>query len=119
VQPVNRQERRRHPRVATRSRCWCETEGVTLYARLLNVSEGGVFICTCAPLPPGAEATLRFCVEKSGPQLAVQAVVAWTRDRPDGAELPGVGLRFVSIDEASVGVLRKYVERAGPAAVLA
>ncbi len=53
-------ENRKHARVPSRLRCWCEGENVTVYARVGNLSEGGLFLRTSTPLATGAVATVRF-----------------------------------------------------------
>ena len=104
--------RRRYPRVAVRARCWCETDGITLYARVINVSEGGMFIRTYAPLEQGSPARLRFQVEPTGGEVAAEAVVAWVQEGSEPENVsPGMGMRFVSIDEHSREALRAYVGR--------
>jgi uncharacterized protein (TIGR02266 family) len=106
--------RRRHRRVPLQSRCWCETEGITLYARAMNVSEGGVFIRTYAPLQQGSPAKVRFVAEAGGREIAADAVVVWVREAQlEQREHPGMGLQFVSIDEPSVRTLREYIDRSG------
>ncbi|MGI5864184.1 MAG: TIGR02266 family protein [Myxococcales bacterium] len=103
--------RRRYPRAALRSRCWCETDDITLYARAMNVSEGGMFIRTYAPLQRGSPAKLRFQVDP-GCEVAADAVVVWVREaaEPEHA-VPGMGLQFTTIDEASLAAIRDFIAR--------
>ena len=108
-------ERRRFTRVPLRSRCWCEAEGITLYAKLINASEGGCFVGTYAPLRTGSPAHVRFTLEAQGMEVAAEAVVVWVREAaPDPRVSPGMGLRFTLIDEASVSALRDLVNRRTP-----
>jgi len=105
-------ERRKHPRVPIKSRCWCEADGITLYAKLANASEGGVFISTYAPLRTGSPAKIRFKLEDSKREIEAEAVVVWVREAaPDPSGTPGMGLQFTVIDDASVDVLRSFVNR--------
>jgi uncharacterized protein (TIGR02266 family) len=94
---------RRYDRIDTRLRCWCEGEGVTFFARMANLSEGGLFVQTRAPLDVGAEATVRF---EARPAVVVTAAarVMWTR--PDG-----MGLRFERIEEAALAVIRRIIDK--------
>lgn len=108
-------ERRRFARVVLRSRCWCEAEGITLYAKLVNASEGGVFIGTYAPLRMGSPARVRFTLEGGELEVAAEAVVVWVREAAsDPRVTPGMGMRFTVIDEPSVRALREYVTRTTP-----
>ncbi len=104
--------RRRHPRVPLASRCWCETDGITLYARLVNVSEGGVFIRTFAPLRLGSPAKVRFVIDGSGREVTAEAEVVWVREAgSEPVPTPGMGLRFVGIGEEQRSLLREFVVR--------
>ena len=47
-------ERRRHPRVPSRQRCWCEGDDITIYSQINDFSEGGLSLRTAAHLVPGA-----------------------------------------------------------------
>ena len=93
---------RRYDRIDTRLRCWCEGEGVTFYARMANLSEGGLFVRTRAPLDVGAQATVRF-ETRPGVAVTAGARVMWTR--PDG-----MGLRFERIDEGALAVIRRIID---------
>jgi uncharacterized protein (TIGR02266 family) len=105
-------ERRKHRRVALRSHCWCEAEGITLYAKIINASEGGCFVGTYAPLRPGSPARVRFTLEGLNREVTAEAVVAWVREAAADPRLsPGMGLRFTFIDEQSVNALRELVAR--------
>ena len=104
---------RRHPRVPARARCWCETEGITLYAGVLNVSEGGLCIRTYAPLSAGSRAKVRFALE-SGGEVAAEALVVWAREERTEGLVPGMGLRFLGINDSSATALRGYLKRAVP-----
>lgn len=102
--------RRLHPRVPSRQRCWCEGENITIYAQMGNISEGGLFVKTYAPLVPGTRARLRFSVDGDA-EVDAMAVVVWRRD---GNEIsaegpPGMGLRFEAIAENARERIRRAV----------
>lgn len=98
-------ENRRYLRVASRLRCWCEGENVTVYARIGNLSEGGLFLRTSTPLAMGAVALVRFGSEAA---FVTEARVVWSRS--DGQLGPaGMGLEFSSIDEARLEQLRRII----------
>ena len=89
-------EHRQHERVASRLRCWCEGENVTLYARIGNLSEGGLFLRTSTPMSLGAKTTVRL---GDAATVEASARVVWTR-AIEGHEGPaGMGLKFVDLDE--------------------
>jgi uncharacterized protein (TIGR02266 family) len=98
---------RKHDRVPCRLECWCESQSVTLYARIGNISEGGMFLRTSLPLEQGAVASLRF---GAGPAVETRARVCLTRVEGQGGA-PGMGLRFEGADEATRGAIRRIVQR--------
>lgn len=100
-------ENRKFQRVPSRLRCWCEGENVTVYARVGNLSEGGMFLRTSTPLERGARAVLRFGAE---PGVEAPATVMWAR--PEAAGTPaGMGLRFEELDGTRRELIKELVER--------
>lgn len=98
-------EQRKHERVESRIRCWCEAENVTVYARIGNLSEGGLFLRTSTPLQEGARAVLRFRDQQT--EVSAPARVVWTSG---GGERPaGMGLQFESVDEQQLARIRELI----------
>ncbi|MCA9515930.1 MAG: PilZ domain-containing protein [Myxococcales bacterium] len=81
-----------------------------------NVSEGGIFVASFETYPPGTELDLVFSVPGVGaPEIAVRASVCRTRE-PRGrvAEvMPGMGMRFVDLDDDGRAAIAAYVETSG------
>ena len=100
-------ENRRHARVHSRLRCWCEGANVTFYARVGNLSEGGLFLRTSTPLSPGASAKLRFEVA-GGLQIEARATVIWARGEGEVGP-PGMGLRFEEVRAGELEQLRALI----------
>jgi len=100
-------ERRRHPRVPSRQRCWCEGDDITIYAQIGDLSEGGLSLRTSAPLLPGSPVRLRL--PDAGGALEVPARVAWCleRSRPGGAA--GLGLKFEAASPGAAEALRGLI----------
>jgi uncharacterized protein (TIGR02266 family) len=109
VGPVK--EQRRHARLPCRQRCWCEGDDITIYAQIGNLSEGGLFLRTSAPLPPGARVRVRLGGDAGEAEL--RARVAWRRDPREERyrEQPGMGLRFEPGDEGARAVVRSHLDR--------
>lgn len=101
-------DNRKHERVDARLRCWCEGENVTFYARMGNISEGGLFLRTSTPLEAGSEAVIRFETRDANEVLA-RARVVWTR-RDGNGHPPGMGLVFEHIDQGALEVIRRIIE---------
>ena len=100
-------ENRKFSRVPSRLRCWCEGENVTVYARIGNLSEGGLFLRTSTPLSEGSRATVRFGQDAT--TIEAQATVVWCRADGDLGP-PGMGLRFEVIDQMRLDQLRKLIQ---------
>lgn len=101
------EENRKSQRVDARLRCWCEGENVTFYARMGNLSEGGLFVCTRTPLKRGTETVVRF--ETPDAEVQARARVVWTRSEGNGFPA-GMGLHFEEIDEQALEVIRRIIE---------
>ncbi len=108
VEPTQGSENRRHSRVPTRLRCWCEGENVTVYARIGNLSEGGLFLRTSTPLPDGARTTLRFRDGESE-EVSAEATVMWSRQGV--GDQAGMGLKFGPMDARRLEAIRRMVEK--------
>jgi uncharacterized protein (TIGR02266 family) len=80
---------------------------VTVYARIGNISEGGLFLRTSTPLPRGARAMVRF-KEADAPEVSAPVTVVWTTSTGDGGP-PGMGLRFEDLDEKSLETIRQII----------
>jgi uncharacterized protein (TIGR02266 family) len=98
-------DNRKFERVSSRLRCWCEGENITVYARIGNLSEGGIFLRTSTPLERGSKATLR--IGSTG--LEALARVVWSRMEGQGGP-PGMGLEFENIDDAVREAIRQLMQ---------
>lgn len=94
----------------TRLRCWFEGDNITFYARVANLSEGGLFLRTSTPLPQGTRALLRMQVEDSG-ELTAPVTVVWRREHPEAGGPAGMGLRFDSLEPEDRERLRRIISR--------
>lgn len=102
-------ENRKFSRVTSRLRCWCEGENITVYARIGNLSEGGLFLRTSTPLVEGSVATLRFGGERP---IEAQARVVWARLEGQGGA-PGMGLVFEGVDADRLETIRRLIQSEG------
>jgi uncharacterized protein (TIGR02266 family) len=87
---------------------WCEGENVTFYARVDNLSEGGLFLKTSTPLSRGAKARLR--IELEAQQVEANATVVWSRADEVGRP-PGMGLKFETVDDVTLERIRTIIQR--------
>lgn len=91
---MNQVDHRRHPRLEYEGRAWCEHRDLTLYLPIANISAGGLFIQTGAPLNTGDRLKVSFGVLEGGQEEVVAKVeIVWTGKSRRGA---GVGCRFTT-----------------------
>lgn len=102
-------DKRQHQRVSSRLRCWLEGQEVTFYARVHNLSEGGLFLKTLTPLEQGARARLKL--EDGEDKVDAEAVVVWSQDEGSNDTPAGMGLAFISLAEPAREHLRRLVGR--------
>jgi uncharacterized protein (TIGR02266 family) len=87
-------------------RCWCEGENVTFYARVGNLSEGGLFLRTNTPLATGSRAVVRL--NRSGEaEVQLLATVVWASAYGEGPA--GMGLCFEPLDSVTLERLRRII----------
>lgn len=98
-------ENRKFERVTSRLRCWCEGENITVYARVENLSEGGLFVRTSTPLDRGTRAVLRFGADG----LEATGIVVWSRMAGQGGP-PGMGLVFGELADHVRSAIRRLID---------
>jgi uncharacterized protein (TIGR02266 family) len=98
--PVSDAERRKAPRVLVDLEVDYASEENYLFAYITDISATGIFVRTTTPEDPGTHLNLRFSSEHSE-HLEVEGEVIWVNPyrpgTPDNLH-PGMGIRFVSID---------------------
>jgi uncharacterized protein (TIGR02266 family) len=98
--PISDVERRAAPRVLVDLEVDYASEENYLFAYITDISATGIFIRTTAPEAPGTRLNLRFSSEHSGP-IEIEGEVIWVNPYrpgiPDNLD-PGMGIRFVSLD---------------------
>jgi uncharacterized protein (TIGR02266 family) len=98
--PVSDAERRKAPRVLVDLEVDYASEENYLFAYITDISATGIFVRTTTPEAPGTHLNLRFSSEHSE-HLEVEGEVIWVNPyrpgTPDNLH-PGMGIRFVSID---------------------
>lgn len=97
-------ERRRHPRVPSRQRCWCEGSDITIYAQIGDLSEGGLSLRTPARLAPGSP--VKVWLPAAAGAIQVEARVAWCLERDRSGPSAGLGLRFEGPGPGAAEALR-------------
>jgi len=111
--PVSEAERRRAPRVLVDLEVDYASEENYLFAYITDVSATGIFVRTTSPEAPGTHLNLRFSSERSH-HLEAEGEVIWVNPyrpgTPDNLH-PGMGIRFVSLDNELRDRLLELVRR--------
>jgi uncharacterized protein (TIGR02266 family) len=98
--PVSDADRRDKPRVLVDLEVDYASEENYLFAYITDISATGIFVRTTTPEAPGTHLNLRFSSEDSE-QLEIEGEVIWVNPYRPGAPdnlHPGMGIRFVSLD---------------------
>lgn len=106
-------DRRAAPRVLVDFEVDYASEENYLFAYVTDISETGIFVRTTTPEQPGTNLNLRFRID-SGPQIEVEGEVIWVNPfRPGSADNlhPGMGIRFVALDDILKDRLLELVRR--------
>jgi uncharacterized protein (TIGR02266 family) len=110
-------ERRRAPRVLVDLEVDYASEDNYLFAYITDISATGIFIRTTTPEAPGTHLNLRFSPTGQGRgdgAIEVEGEVIWVNPyrpgTPDNLH-PGMGVRFVGIDDDVRGELLELIRR--------
>ena len=86
--------------------------GTAAHGTCFNLGQGGMFIATEHPSPPGTEVTLRFALPTVAAPRLVRARVAWIsgQDTEAGA-VTGMGVQFLDLNAMDAAVIGTFVDR--------
>ncbi len=111
--PVSDAERRRPPRVLVDLEVDYASEENYLFAYITDISATGIFVRTTSPEGPGTHLNLRFSSEHAT-HIEVEGEVIWVNPYrpgiPDNLH-PGMGIRFVSLDNELRDRLLELIRR--------
>ena len=118
VKPM--QSTREHDRYEVSIPVDCTTRHVFVSNQVCNISRGGLFIRSDAPLPIDTEVSLVLRVPETGQCIRATGRVVWNYDMQKGTTriLPGTGIRFLDIaasDRAALEDLLAGLGRRGAA----
>ena len=106
-------ERRRSPRVLVNLEVDFASEDNYLFAYITDINVTGIFVRTTSPESPGTQLNLRFSPDDSGP-IELEGEVIWVNPyrpgTPDNLH-PGMGIRFVGLDDESRERLFRLIRR--------
>ncbi len=105
-------DRRRAPRVLVDLQVDYASEENYLFAYITDISATGIFVRTTTPEEPGTLLNLRFADHRG--EIACEGQVIWVNPYRPGAPdnlHPGMGIRFVEIDDALRDRLLELIRR--------
>lgn len=99
------------PRAAVKFRVAIEEKNPEEALTCVNISEGGLYLRTAAPLAEGTVLHLAFTLPRDAEEIRLAAEVV--RTLPLGPQLetdPGMGLRFLDLSDEMQSRLRNFVQ---------
>ena len=83
-----------------------------------DISEGGLFVATPDLLPVGTPVDLEFTLPGSEELVSLAGEVRWQRETLDPAHdvVPGVGVRFLYLNDEERALVERFLERRRPLA---
>ena len=110
-------DRRRAPRVLVDLEVDYASEENYLFAYITDISATGIFVRTTTPEQPGTHLNLRFQLpdaNNSSAKIEVEGEVIWVNPYRPGAPdnlHPGMGIRFVGLDDEVRDQLLELIRR--------
>lgn len=78
----------------------------------VNISKGGLFVNTRAPLAVGSQVRLIISLPDAAFPFDLTGKVSWVNEFDNASNLvPGMGIEFVDIDEEMRGRIATFVEK--------
>lgn len=81
----------------------------------MDISEGGIFVATHQIFPIGTKFRITVFIGKE--RLEIDSLVVWVRGEDSAmisGEEPGMGLRFIELDEKSLLVITDFIKKREP-----
>ena len=97
-------ERRQYRRASLVTQVKCEPQGREELLLTRDISIGGLFIKTPAPLPADSEVTLSFRVRPQAPVITCRGKVVNSLPRL------GMGIQFVDLDDSARSAIQNFVD---------
>jgi len=113
--PAETVERRRAPRVSLHTEVTLSSDSNFYTGFTTDLSDGGIFVATCAVYEPGTEVKLRFSLPGSG-SIETEGIVRWTREYNEKTPdiFPGMGIEFASLSMESHAAIAAFTQHREP-----
>jgi uncharacterized protein (TIGR02266 family) len=105
-------ERRENNRVFVDMKVTVQSVGMLTENKLVNISNGGVFLAMQKLLPLGEKLDLSLQFDAPRKTLTATGMVVWVNEQADRRQPRGVGVRFVKLGEEDRRFIEYYVRKA-------
>ena len=110
---VRMSEQRIHPRVDVKIEVQYQPVQDFQTAQSMNISIGGIYVCTPQPLPRDHRLLLRIPLPGVAEPLSISGVVVWSNPGTSRSPFPpGMGIKFLDVVETEAKLLADFVARA-------
>lgn len=105
-------DRRRSLRFKVKIEVDYAAKGMFLSNYVTNLSKGGIFIRTDAPLPIRSQIDLTFTLPAIDTTIKARGRVAWTYDIKKGTSeiVPGMGIKFTDMSPENKATIQEYLQ---------
>ncbi len=112
---VKPEKTREHHRYEVSIPIDCSTRDVFVSNQVCNISRGGLFIRSDAPLPIDTEVSLVLRLPETGQCIRATGRVVWNYDMQKGTThiVPGTGIRFLDIAASDRAALEELLAGLG------
>ena len=113
---MDKKNQRKYPRKGYKLKIGLNTQHNFYTGFTGNISEGGVFIATEAPLEIGSVVSLSFKLPNAPNEINVDGEVRWIKERSatDRHTSPGMGIHFINLDNKSKKIIEEFVNMREP-----
>ena len=106
-------DRRKDPRLDVTIKVDYSTKEMFVSNYVTNLSKGGVFIQTEAPLPIQSQINLTFTLPDFNIKIEAKGKVTWTYDIKKGTSsiVRGMGIKFTDLPEQHKALIEDYISK--------
>ncbi len=102
-------DRRRQPRAPINIRIDYQTVDAFFSEFASNINQGGLYIKTNKPLPPGTQLNIQFLLPNNTRPIQVVGEVVWVNEKTTKGINPGMGIKFGELDAEAKAQINELV----------
>ncbi len=112
IQSATEATPRHHIRIKTSLKAVVATgpgSGAGRPEQVTQLSEGGAYVSTPSPAPAKASVTLTLFIQ--GREISVRCLVLYSSAAQGGGSVPGMGVKFISINPSDLAFIREFIRQ--------